>query len=127
MTNNLKQEILAAMLVRSMPQNSHWCNSLDGFTVDANLEIPNDGYMVGTGEGETWFEDLTTEQALAYVRSIWPLLENPCNYLGAWQYENKLCVEISENINCLPDAAKVGKERQQIAVWDLANHLEIVL
>jgi hypothetical protein len=45
--------------------------------------------------------------------------------LGTWIDEDKVYIEITDYYKSRLEALEVAKERQQIAVWDIANNCEI--
>jgi hypothetical protein len=47
------------------------------------------------------------------------------NYLGTWLNEGKVYLDVSENIQDVSAATKVGRERNQKAIWDVVNLQEI--
>jgi hypothetical protein len=52
-------------------------------------------------------------------------LGNGKNYLGTWLNESKVYLDVAENIQELFEAIRLGKERNQKAIWDVANLDEI--
>jgi len=47
------------------------------------------------------------------------------NYLGTWLHEGKVYLDVSENIQSRLEATRVGRKRNQIKIWDVANQEEI--
>jgi hypothetical protein len=47
------------------------------------------------------------------------------NYLGTWLNEGKVYLDVSENIQDVSAATKIGRERNQKAIWDVVNLQEI--
>ena len=92
---------------------------------------PSQGYMVaikgcekvyklGT-EIDSAVRDYTMEQGLNLA-----IRDN--GFLGFWTDDKgRLVGDISENIESLEDALKLGAEREQIAIWDCANGCEILI
>jgi hypothetical protein len=52
-------------------------------------------------------------------------LGNGRNYLGTWLNDSKVYLDVSENIQELFEAIRRGRERNQKAIWDVANLSEI--
>jgi hypothetical protein len=52
-------------------------------------------------------------------------LGNGKNYLGTWLNDSKVYLDVSENIQELFEAIRRGRERNQKAIWDVANLSEI--
>jgi hypothetical protein len=52
-------------------------------------------------------------------------LGNGKNYLGTWLNESKVYLDVAENIQELFEAIRLGRERNQKAIWDVANLDEI--
>ena len=52
-------------------------------------------------------------------------LGNGKNYLGTWLNEGKVYLDVSENIQSKSKATRIGRERNQKAIWDVANLSEI--
>jgi hypothetical protein len=47
------------------------------------------------------------------------------NYLGTWLNESKVYLDVSENIQEVFKARRLGRERNQIKIWDVVNQIEI--
>jgi len=47
------------------------------------------------------------------------------NYLGTWLNGGKIFLDVSENITDVGKATRLGRERNQIKIWDVANQVEI--
>jgi hypothetical protein len=52
-------------------------------------------------------------------------LGNGKNYLGTWLNDGKVYLDVSENIQSKSTATRIGRERNQKAIWDVANLDEI--
>ena len=60
-----------------------------------------------------------------YMRTHKNDLGNGKNYLGTWLNESKVYLDVSENIQELFEAIRIGRQRNQKAIWDVANLDEI--
>lgn len=101
-----------------------------GATLDAkafkDAKVSN-GYMVGI-KGEVLnlsdlFYDIkaiTTTYMLSYIAS-------EKDFIGYWVNDNKLYIDLSQNILNLDDAKALGKAHNQKAIWDVVNNCEITL
>jgi len=47
------------------------------------------------------------------------------NYLGTWENEGKIYLDVSMNISSESDAVSLGRDNNQKAVWDVINQKEI--
>lgn len=119
-----------------------------GISITFTGEKPKSGFMVAVEGTEVVVDDATmrSEEGKAIVRehikkhaayiregrgttgrSV-SFMDQPKNYFGAWFNEqtaqnpdgdNKWYLDISENIGTLSDAVRVGRERSQLAIWDV--------
>lgn len=86
--------------------------------------VPTDGYMVALmGYEETFPAELFCADSLVgYVaRHFDTLTSHGDVYLGAWQSDGVVYLDVSE---CVPSRAKalfLAVERNQLAVWDVAG------
>lgn len=102
-------------------------NRLAGYSVDIHGEIPKDGYMVGglvpaliVSE-----ETITVSDVEEFVIFHWLRLHNANTYLGVWTYEGQVYVDISRKIDVLAEAKRIARNRNEIAIYDVANELEV--
>jgi hypothetical protein len=61
----------------------------------------------------------------SYMKTHKNDLGNGKNYLGTWLNEGKVYLDVSENIQSKSKATKIGRERNQLTIWDVANLSEI--
>lgn len=119
-----------------------------GISITFTGEKPKSGFMVAVEGTEVVVDDATmrSEEGKAIVRehikkhaayiregrgttgASVSFADQPKNYFGAWFNEqtaknpdgdNKWYLDISENIGTLSDAVRVGRERSQLAIWDV--------
>jgi hypothetical protein len=99
-----------------------------GFTVKPNLDYPRNGYLVGTGWKEKHFTESNLSTARNHINQIFNTIGDKQGlYIGGWSYEGKCIVEISEGFNSLQNAIEVGRDRNQISIFDIQNQKEIIL
>jgi hypothetical protein len=100
----------------------------EGFTVKPNLDYPRKGYLVGTGWQEKHFTESSLSTARNHINQMFNTIGDKQGlYIGGWSYEGKCIVEISEGFNNLENAIEVGRDRNQIAIFDVENQKEIIL
>jgi hypothetical protein len=119
-----------------------------GISITFTGKKPETGYMVAVEGTEVVVDDATmrSEAGRQIVRDhirkhaamiregkgtkgkVVSFTDQPKNYFGAWHNkvtpqnpngDNKWYLDISENIGSLTDAVRVGRERSQIAIWDV--------
>jgi hypothetical protein len=105
----------------------------EGFSVSPRTgRSPEDGYMVArTGHTHTLPAPILDDHA-KLTRAIDSMLmaEKPAfagqqTYLGGWVHDGKLWLEPSDNFARMGEAVAAGRERNQIAIWDVAGLQEI--
>lgn len=47
--------------------------------------------------------------------------------VGGWTHEGQTFIGVSQHIATLDEAIKLGKELGELAIWDIANNVEITL
>lgn len=47
--------------------------------------------------------------------------------VGGWTHEGQTFIGVSQHIATLDEAVKLGKELGELAIWDIANNVEITL
>jgi len=119
-----------------------------GISVTFTGKGPKDGYMVAVPNTEIVVDDATmrSEQGKTIIREhirkharmlqegrgysgkISWRADQPKNYFGAWHNkqtpqnpdgDNKWYLDISENVDTLTGAVRLGRERSQLAIWDV--------
>lgn len=102
---------------------------IDGFTrAIPSFELPTSGYMVALeGHEETFPVELFCAEMLSgYVARHFDVLSGPGEvYLGAWQSEGLVYLDVSECVSSRAKALFLAVERKQLAVWDVANAVEV--
>ena len=94
---------------------------------------PNDGFMLATNGNEivipidqfhqTSVANYISEKAVMLMSGI----ANSNFFLGSWVDGEKVYLDISEKVDNRQQAEAIGNDRNQIAIWDNANSLEIRL
>lgn len=108
-----------------------------GITVDVNTgERPEDGFIVSLEDHEfrVPLDDIDNpEKGLDtvnnYVDENREELDKPGNNLGVWKTEdgNEYALDVSEKVDDRDDAVRIGKERNQDAIFDVVNGESITL
>lgn len=102
---------------------------IDGFTrAIPSGALPTTGYMVALDGHEETFpaEVFCAEMLSGYVARKFDVLTGPGEvYLGAWLADGLVYLDVSENTPSLVEALHLGAERRQLAVWDVANAVEV--
>lgn len=93
-------------------------------------EIPEKGYMVslqGTEVRKNLKQDLFyLEQSLTdYIQDNKETLKD--EFLGTWISKGTLFIYVSLNILDRDEAIKIGKENNQLAIYDIVRGKEIIL
>lgn len=91
---------------------------------------PARGFMVSIQHAEVRvpLATLTAFDVESYVNLRHGLLRDPDRYLGIWVDHNGMAfLDVSERINGRAMAERLGRARNQLAIWDLAAQKEITL
>lgn len=102
----------------------------DGFTVRVpSGEVPTTGYMVAFDGHEERVPAvlLCAESVAGYVARHWDALTQENAYLGAWLEAGVVYLDVSEWVPTRDMAVRLGLERNQLAVWDVAAGASIGL
>ena len=104
---------------------------VDGFTRSIpSGEMPTDGYMVALdGHEETWPVELfCVDSLVGYVSRKFEGLTGPGSvYLGAWQSDGLVYLDVSECITDRAEALTLAALRVQLAVWDVVKGEEVTI
>lgn len=93
------------------------------------LENENSGrYVLATGINETIVKELN-ETVLKEYHDTVKKLNNPSYTLGTWfnKKNGLFYLDTVELVNDLETAKKLGKERNELAIYDLEKNVEIEL
>lgn len=105
-----------------------------GLTINmVDGSMPTTGYVVakppefGKVVTETdFFDSVKGPKILSqYMREHKTDLASGKNYLGTWVDKGKVFLDVSQNIQSKSNAIRLGKERDQKAIWDVVNQVEI--
>lgn len=105
----------------------------NGFTIDFNLEIPNDlKYIVSIPNCEIIIplKELTFEVFKANLSKTvknFILTDYNNKYIGCWINSDKVYFDISISCNNIKDALIIGKENNQLAIYDFINQKSIYI
>ena len=102
-------------------------NRLGGYSVDIHGDIPKDGYMVGGLVPALIMSEafITVDDIKGFIEFHWLRLHNANTYLGVWSYEDNVYVDISRKIDVLAEAKRIARNRNEIAIYDVAGQQEI--
>ena len=93
-------------------------------------KTPEGGYMVALQGHERIIsvENFTSIEVVKYLEEHSKLLmENPHLYLGTWVNEGKVYLDLSENVQDLSVALQRGKERNQLAIFNISTFEEVAV
>ena len=94
---------------------------------------PTDGYMVAVQgfneevpEGE-FFGPGGADRLVAWIDKNQEQLSQPGGHIGLWHdtANGEVVLDVSQRVDTLDEAVKLGGERNQQAIWDVANGEEI--
>ena len=94
---------------------------------------PVSGYMVSDKDGgvvmdrRVFYGPNGVEHVQEYGQSHADKWQDPDYYMGSWDDENsgKVFLDVSKNVADRGEAIRLGKQNDQLAVWDVANKEEI--
>jgi hypothetical protein len=102
-----------------------------GFSLSRNGHEPPGGFMVAYSGDEEVFDQSTvgTQTMGEYMSRHEEDLNKPGAYLGGWvdHKSGKVYLDVSENVESLDEAKRIGKGRKQIAIYDIEADDEIRL
>lgn len=102
-----------------------------GFSVTPGGKQPTTGHMVAIPGRELKLDmaDLASSRGHAivaqHIATHADVYSNSNVHLGGWAHAGRLSLEPSENIRGRRAAILAGRERNQIAIWDVKNKREI--
>lgn len=94
---------------------------------------PKSGYMVAISGHEKIISNVTDSSQLQYIVADY-IKEKAIilagglshdTYIGTWLHENKLYIDISQNVTDKASAIRMAVENNQLAIWDCENSVEI--
>jgi len=106
-------------------------NALTGFSVRPDGVVPTKGFQVAL-QGHTDEQPLDLHNIEAHVAAH--VLRNsnvykdPSMHIGGWNspYTGRVHLEPSQNVRDRATAERLGRERNQVAVWDNENMHDIL-
>lgn len=101
-----------------------------GFSVMPNGKVPTTGFQVALqGRTEPLPLNLKNVKAdvTAHVQKNADLYKNPAMSIGGWNspYTGKVHLEPSQNVSDRTTAEQLGRERNQVSIWDNKNSANI--
>lgn len=82
-----------------------------GFTVDLNLNFVSGGYAVANKETQNCFGVEGLKKVIEYAKK-----HN--TYIGGWQEDGKYYFDASIIVKDKDEAIRIGRENEQIAIYD---------
>ncbi len=92
---------------------------LGGFSINADLHQPTDGYMVG---GYGFQQQLNTTRET--VEELLPHATGS-HYIGCWIHMGNVYLELSTYHEDRDDAMAIGRKRDELAIYDVKNNQDI--
>lgn len=104
-------------------------NKTGGASFNLNVESPKKGFMVATSGNELVIpeKDFTRKTLRNYVKSNLKNINAKNVNVGTWKENGLVYLDISINIQDKKEAIKLGKENNQIAIFDLSNFESVYL
>ena len=93
-------------------------------------EKPSGGYMVALQgyELQVPLSEFFTGVVADYIgEHAQKLMDNPSLCVGTWVNEGSVYLDLSENVPSLDKALELGRERNQLAVFNLSTFEEVVV
>lgn len=91
-----------------------------GFTIDLELNFVSGGYAVANKETQDCFGEEGLKKVIEYAKK-----HN--TYIGGWLEEGKFYFDASIVVQDKEEALRIGKENEQIAIYDFQTGLPIYL
>ena len=99
-----------------------------GFSMSLEGDVPETGYMVSYEGFERVLDKVTKKDIEDYVNENEPYIcLLPPVYIGGWldAETGRYYLDISQNVQTLPEALALAAARRQIAVYDVENNVSI--
>lgn len=99
-----------------------------GFTYRRIAGAPKDGFMVSPypeAEFKEPVADFDADDVRRYRREHRALLSRPGHFLGGWRDGDTIYLDISIRSDTVEEAARIAREKKQLAIYDLATGREI--
>lgn len=103
------------------------------FSLQTGELNPTSGYMVAISGHEKIIPNVTDNNQLQYIIADY-IKENAiilaagisCDtFIGTWLHENKLYLDVSQNVADKASAVRMAVDNNQLAIWDCENQTEI--
>ena len=101
-----------------------------GFSVTPSGKVPTTGFQVAL-QGRTESLPLNLENVkadiAAHVQKNADVYKDPAMHIGGWNspYTGKVHLEPSQNVSDRTTAERLGRERNQVSIWDNKNFADI--
>lgn len=97
-----------------------------GFSLDTNNKTPKNGYMLAIKGFEKTFNIKDSNKIMMYCLELKNKILKG-QYVGGWfnREDNKIYIDVSENITDKKEAIKKAKVRNELAIWDIEKFKEI--
>ena len=100
-----------------------------GNTINSSMQTPNKGYMVAVNTAQPHLIQKAGLTRYQFKKAVKRLAKNGNNCAGFWlnPADGMWYIEPSQHFTVKREAVKVGKQRKQIAIFNLSNFEEITL
>lgn len=91
--------------------------------------VPDRGYMVGgcSFAAVTKVDRMTLSHVHRFIRAHEDMLVEENMFLGAWTHEGSVYLDVSQWTSSFNLARSMGRVRGELAIWNLAEGVEIRL
>lgn len=120
--------ITSADIDRAVRAAHDGLNANQGSTVSVRGDtLPSHGFLVGDGESEYVTRTVTYETLRQFIIKNLDKLSQANTFLGVWQTENEVYIDVSEWYADRDLAMKVAQERDELMIFDLSNNISLVV
>lgn len=92
----------------------------NGFTIDLNLKFISSGYAVASKETQNCF-------GVEGLKKVIEFAKKHNTYIGGWLEDGKYYFDASTIVQDKEEALRIGRENEQIAIFDFQTGLPIYL
>lgn len=96
-------------------------------SVVPGVTSPRGGYAVSLKGFEEKFAHWSDETIAEYIERHRFQLAQPGRFIGAWEYNGELYLDVSVNVADLQIALDMARANDQLAIFDVASEQEILL
>jgi hypothetical protein len=124
-TASLKQADLSGQTVNQIVNELH-SNGGATWNLSKGNMAGTDNYAVSIYPDRAQILDgVDFDRVEEFIASNHDLLDNPENSFGAWTHDGKVYMDVVATVPDVAQAVELGKQHNQIAIWDLKNAREI--